>query len=85
MRGTSLVGLPPGAFPLDIFGVVLNRITVRGSIVGTRQDLHEALEFAAEGKVAPHYSWDTLENINAIFDRMKEGHIDGRVVMKIGG
>ncbi len=81
----SLVGLPPGAFPLDIFGVVLNRITVRGSIVGTRQDLHEALAFAAEGKVAPHYSWDSLDNINAIFDRMKEGHIDGRVVMKIGG
>jgi propanol-preferring alcohol dehydrogenase len=85
-RGTiALVGLPPGAFPLDIFSVVLNRITVRGSIVGTRQDLREALDFAAEGKVAPHYSWDTLDNINAIFARMKEGHIDGRVVMRIGG
>jgi len=27
---------------------VLNGITVRGSIVGTRQDLQEALDFAAE-------------------------------------
>ena len=26
----SLVGLPPGDFPLDIFGMVLNGITVRG-------------------------------------------------------
>ena len=81
----SLVGLPPGEFGLPIFDVVLNRITVRGSIVGTRQDLREALDFAAEGKVAPHYSWGTLDDINTIFDRMKEGGIDGRVVMRIGG
>ena len=47
----SLVGLPPGDFPLDIFGMVLNGITVRGSIVGTRLDLQESLQFAAEGKV----------------------------------
>ncbi|MBJ3776173.1 alcohol dehydrogenase AdhP [Acuticoccus mangrovi] len=79
----ALVGLPPGDFPLPIFDVVLNGITVRGSIVGTRQDLVEALEFAGEGKVASHFSWDKLDNINAIFDRMKGGKIDGRVVMEI--
>lgn len=79
----SLVGLPPGDFPLPIFDVVLNRVTVRGSIVGTRQDLVEALQFAGEGKVASHYSWDSLDNINAIFDRLRDGKIDGRVVMRI--
>jgi propanol-preferring alcohol dehydrogenase len=79
----SLVGLPPGDFPLPIFPVVLKRITVRGSIVGTRNDLAEALAFAAEGKVTPHFSWDSLDNINAIFDRMRAGDIDGRVVMRI--
>jgi propanol-preferring alcohol dehydrogenase len=35
----SLVGLPPGSFALPIFDTVLNGITVRGSIVGTRLDL----------------------------------------------
>ncbi|MCU0906405.1 MAG: alcohol dehydrogenase AdhP [Rhodobacteraceae bacterium] len=79
----SLVGLPPGDFPLPIFQVVLKRITVRGSIVGTRNDLREALAFAGAGKVAAHFSWDRLENINAIFDRMKQGRIDGRVVLDI--
>ena len=44
----SLVGLPPGDFPLPIFEVVLKRITIRGSIVGTRLDLTESLAFAAE-------------------------------------
>jgi propanol-preferring alcohol dehydrogenase len=82
-RGTmALVGLPPGDFALPIFDVVLNAKTVRGSIVGTRQDLDEALAFAAEGKVAAHYSVDVLENINVIFDRMKKGAIDGRIVLE---
>ncbi|WP_026439844.1 alcohol dehydrogenase AdhP [Acidocella facilis] len=79
----ALVGLPPGRFSLPIFETVLKRITVRGSIVGTRQDLEEALEFAGEGKVAAHFSWDSLENINQIFERMEQGGIDGRVVLKL--
>lgn len=79
----SLVGLPPGGFELPIFDVVLTRKTIRGSIVGTRNDLAEALAFAAEGKVASHFSIDKLDNINAIFERMRQGTIDGRVVMEI--
>lgn len=83
-RGTmSLVGLPPGRFALPIFETVLKRITVRGSIVGTRQDLEEALAFAGEGKVAAHYSWDELANINTIFERMERGGIDGRIVLRM--
>ena len=80
----SLVGLPPGDFPLPIFEVVLKRITIRGSIVGTRLDLSEALAFAAEGAVSTSFTWDKLENINAVFDRMRQGTIDGRVVLDIG-
>jgi alcohol dehydrogenase, propanol-preferring len=83
-RGTmSLVGLPPGDFPLPIFDVVLNAKTVRGSIVGTRADLIESLAFAGDGLVTSHYSTDRLENINQVFDRMKAGAIDGRVVMTL--
>lgn len=77
----SLVGLPPGDFPLPIFDVVLNRKTIRGSIVGTRSDLAESLHFAAEGKVAPHYTTEKLDDINSIFDRLEDGKIDGRIVM----
>ena len=83
-RGTmSLVGLPPGDFALPIFDVVLNAKTVRGSIVGTRKDLQEALAFAGEGKVHTTYDEDRLDNINAIFKRMKGGDIEGRIVMRI--
>ncbi len=83
-KGTmALVGLPPGKISLPVFETVLKRITVRGSIVGTRQDLEESLQFAAEGKVVPHFSWDDLENVNDIFRRMEEGKIDGRIVMRL--
>ena len=83
-RGTmALVGLPPGTFELDIFDTVLTRKTIRGSIVGTRMDLAECLEFAGDGKVKVHYSVESLENINSIFARMRANKIDGRVVLKI--
>lgn len=83
-RGTmALVGLPPGSFDLPIFDVVLNAKTVRGSIVGTRKDLEEALMFAGEGKVQSHFSIDRLDNINQILNTMKAGQIEGRVVMQI--
>ncbi|GGB48237.1 zinc-dependent alcohol dehydrogenase [Roseibium aquae] len=79
----SLVGLPPGDFPLPIFETVLTRKTIRGSIVGTRNDLSEALQFAADGAVASTYTEDSLDNINAIFDKMRAGEIDGRIVMSL--
>lgn len=81
-RGTiSLVGLPPGDFPLPIFPVVLKRLTVRGSIVGTRQDLAEAIQFAAEGKVKANVTTEPLENINLVFERLERGEVEGRVVL----
>jgi propanol-preferring alcohol dehydrogenase len=81
-KGTvSLVGLPPGDFPTPIFDVVLKRITVRGSIVGTRKDLAEALEFAVSGKVRAHIHRMALDEINDVFDALKLGKVDGRMVL----
>jgi propanol-preferring alcohol dehydrogenase len=83
-RGTvSLIGLPPGDFPTPVFDVVLKRITIRGSIVGTRQDLAEALAFAAEGKVKAKVATAPLGEINTVFTRLKEGAVDGRVVLTL--
>lgn len=83
-KGTvALVGLPPGEFPTPIFDVVLKRITLRGSIVGTRRDLDEAIAFAAEGKVKAEITKAPLSDINAIFARLKAGKIDGRMVLDL--
>jgi len=85
-KGTiSLVGLPPGSFPTPIFDVVLKRITIRGSIVGTRKDLDEALAFAAQGKAKAAFHTAPLDEINTVFKALAEGRIEGRVVLDIGG
>lgn len=81
----ALNGLPPGDFPLDIFGMVLNGITVRGSIVGTRLDLLESLDFAGEGKVKATVHRAKLEDINDIFGQMRKGQIQGRMVLDMAG
>jgi propanol-preferring alcohol dehydrogenase len=83
-RGTvSLVGLPPGTFATPIFDVVLKRITVRGSIVGTRKDLAEAIAFAADGKVRAHIHKARLEDINRVMADLKAGRVDGRIVLDL--
>ncbi|TFF17940.1 alcohol dehydrogenase AdhP [Jiella endophytica] len=79
----SLVGLPAGEFPTPIFDVVLKRITVRGSIVGTRRDLDEAIAFAAAGKVRSEVKTAPLDKINDIFADLKAGRIEGRIVLDI--
>jgi alcohol dehydrogenase, propanol-preferring len=81
-KGTVvLVGLPPGEFATPIFDVVMNRITIRGSIVGGREDLAEAIAFAAEGKVRARIHRSKLDHINQVFADLKAGKVDGRVVL----
>ena len=82
-RGTCvLVGLPPGEFPVPLFDVVANCITIRGSFVGTRRDMAEALAFAAEGKVKASIELQPLSAINQIFDRLQHGDVPARVVLE---
>jgi len=81
-KGTvALVGLPPGEFPTPIVDVVMKRITLRGSIVGTRHDLEEAIAFAADGKVKVDITKAPLSDINAIIAKLKAGKIEGRMVL----
>lgn len=79
----SLVGLPPGTFPLSIFDTVLRGLTVRGSIVGTRMDMIEAIGFYARGAVSTKYELRPLDAVNDVFSRMETGTIDGRVVLDL--
>jgi propanol-preferring alcohol dehydrogenase len=76
-----LVGLPPGEFPLPLFDVVANCITIRGSFVGNREDMAETLDFAARGKVTADIEMQPLSAINDVFKRLAEGKVAGRVVL----
>jgi propanol-preferring alcohol dehydrogenase len=78
-----LVGLPPGEFPLPLFDVVLKGITVRGSLVGTRADMREALQIAADANITPHIQTRPLESINDVFDQLEVGAVQGRIVLDL--
>ncbi len=83
-RGTCvLVGLPPGEFPIPLFDVVANCITIRGSFVGTRRDMAETLAFATAGKVKANIELQPLSAINEVFDRLERGDVASRVVLDL--
>lgn len=78
-----LVGLPPGDFPVPLFDVVANCISIRGSFVGNRHDLAESLSFAAEGKVKADIEMQPLSDINDVFQRLQHGDVAARVVLDL--
>lgn len=85
-RGTCvLVGIPPGEFPTPLFDVVANCITIRGSFVGSRGDMAEALAFAAEGKVKADIELQPLSAINEVLTRLEHGDVASRVVIDFSG
>jgi propanol-preferring alcohol dehydrogenase len=75
------VALPSGKMAVPIVDCVLGGIELVGSIVGTRQDLHEALEIAKYHKIECTIQKRRLEEINEIFDEMLHYKINGRVVI----
>ena len=76
-----LVGIPPGDFPTPLFDVVANCITIRGSFVGNRHDMAEALAFAAAGKVKADIELAALSDINTLLQRLQHGDVASRVVI----
>jgi propanol-preferring alcohol dehydrogenase len=76
-----LVGLPPGEFPVPLFDVVANCITIRGSFVGSRQDMAEALAFAVGGKVKADIELQPLSLVNEVLSRLERGDVASRVVL----
>ncbi|MNF60699.1 alcohol dehydrogenase [compost metagenome] len=56
---------------------------IQRDIGGARADLQEALDFAEEGLVKATIHRDKLDNINGIFDQMRAGKIEGRIVVEI--
>lgn len=75
------VALPQGDMALNIAKTVLDGIEVRGSLVGTREDLKEAFAFGAEGKVTPIVEKIDLADVNDAIEEMLAGKITGRKVI----
>jgi propanol-preferring alcohol dehydrogenase len=76
------VGLPSdNMLQVPIFDLVMKRITIRGSIVGTRQDMIEALDFAVRGLVKCDVRTLPFDQINNAMDCLRQGKVKGRLVL----
>lgn len=75
------VGLPPEDMSLPIVDLVLREIKITGSLVGTRQDLQEALTIAGRGLIHSEVTTAKLTEVNEIFEKMRTGKIVGRTVL----
>ncbi|WP_027120333.1 zinc-dependent alcohol dehydrogenase [Mycoplasmopsis lipofaciens] len=83
-----LVGLPSkdklgkDNINVSVFWTVLFERELVGSIVGTRLDLQESLEYAADGKVKSEVTKIVkLEEVPEIFEKLQNGDFLGRAVI----
>lgn len=83
MRSHSLGS--PREFRVPLFDAVANCINIRGSFVGTRDDMAEALVFGVGGKVTADIELQLLASINQIPSRLEHGEVALRVVFEFGG
>jgi len=77
-----LVGMAQGTFDLPVVESVLKGISVRGSFLGTRQDLEEVIRLATAGVVRPRIERHRLEEAALLFEKMHRGELLARAVME---
>jgi alcohol dehydrogenase, propanol-preferring len=76
-----LVGLAVASYELPLVDTVLKGITIRGSYLGSRDDLAAVFTLAGQGILRPHVHTHALEEAPALLDLMRRGELSGRAVI----
>jgi len=76
-----LVGLSVANYELPLVDTVLKGITIRGSYLGSRDDLEQVFALAAQGVLRPHIHTHALAETPELIDRLRRGEIQGRAVI----
>ncbi|KAJ5243369.1 uncharacterized protein N7469_001696 [Penicillium citrinum] len=69
--------------PFHPLWMIDNGWTVKGSSVGTRADIIEALEFVKRGVVTPKIKCGSLEEIEGLMGKMSKGELQGKYVINL--
>lgn len=78
-----VMGLDSNAINIPPFKLLVHQKKVIGSMQNERRDLVDILEEAAKGKVIPMIETYPLEEINTVFDKLKNDQVHFRAVLKI--
>ena len=76
-----LVGLSRSQYELPLVETVTRGIAIRGSYLGTRQDLEETFRLLGAGAVRPFVHTHELAETPALLDQMRCGGLMGRAVI----
>ncbi|HUV10375.1 MAG TPA: NAD(P)-dependent alcohol dehydrogenase [Acidimicrobiia bacterium] len=80
-KGTIvLLGLAGGAVPFSFFGLP-TEAELTTSSWGSRNELAEVIALADQGRLHGHVERHPLKAINAVFERLEHGTIEGRAVL----
>ncbi|SPF36584.1 fragment of zinc-type alcohol dehydrogenase (part 2/2) [Candidatus Sulfopaludibacter sp. SbA4] len=76
-----LVGISVNQYDLPLVDTIVKGITVRGSYLGTRQELAEVFELARSGAIRAHVRTHAIEETPAVLESMRRGEVLGRAVI----
>jgi propanol-preferring alcohol dehydrogenase len=76
-----LVGLAVASYELPLVDTVLKGITIRGSYLGSRDDLAAVFALAGEGVLRPNVHTHALDEAPALLDQLRRGELSGRAVI----
>ena len=67
------VGLPPGKICTDLFQMITQRINIKGSYVGNRDETEEALAIIIKAGISVQYEVVDFSELPNIYDQMEKG------------
>jgi propanol-preferring alcohol dehydrogenase len=79
----AIVGMAPEPVPLSTVAMVSGEYRIVSSAVGSREELREVLQLAAEGKVKCRIETRAFDQADVAMNEMKEGRLVGRVVLSV--
>ncbi|MGH9752499.1 MAG: alcohol dehydrogenase catalytic domain-containing protein [Blastocatellia bacterium] len=79
----AIVGMAPEPVPLSTVAMVSGEYRIVASAVGAREDLNEVLDLASQGRVRCEIKSRLFEEIESVFDEIKNGRVTGRIVLKL--
>jgi len=79
----TLVGAPPAPAPIMGFGLIMQRRTLGGSLIGGLPETQEMLEFCAKHEIMSDVEVVPIQKINEAYERMLKGDVKYRFVIDL--
>lgn len=83
-KGTLVeLGLPVESIKFDPFDLIFQEKTIKGSLVGSKEQLVKLLQVVHQHNIRSHVTTVTLDQVPELPERYMDPHLKGRLVMKI--